>query len=476
MVGAQQARAQAPSKATKAPQLCGLRSAIKRTVFRQSREHKVQERELCCIDQEPHWYSESATREPALTASVLRSDCRLQHLLPLKKSDRDHALNASASERQQLYLLRRADEKVRKLARKNQKLSMMHAKGARRKTQRVGVGKGGSCSLWGIDTYDVDAAIKHAHASMSGEPWDSDEMVEDVSRLATKSYTNNEPVMPKELKDLLLVLAKTECPFERFRAQFLKRHYSALSDALGRCAEGRVLTPTPLSPELQQRFLSACHQNVNDTALGFHGTADSSYKSIFSRGLLVPGEDNEIRVAHGSAYGKGVYIAKPSNPWLSQGFATRYGANKMLVCGVVDDSKNLDQVEKVGTLSMTRKSNDVYHVGDAMVVFDSARVAPLFVAQWKRTRAEDLQPTKQRVNYQASSCQGGHWVRGQWAWEVMKHRRSAWLRKKFPMAVNESRHRRRVISTETKHRISVRYRNPAAYDINWRCFFNSHSI
>merc|ERR1711865_61526 len=180
-----------------------------------------------------------------------------------------------------------------------------------------------------------------------------------------------------------------------------------------------------------------------------------------SRGLLVPGEDNEIRVAHGSAHGKGVYIAKPSNPWLSQGFATRYGANKMLVCGVVDDSKNLDHVEKVGALSMTRKSNDVYHVGDAMVVFDSARVAPLFVAQWKRTRAENLQPTKQRVNYQASPCQNGHWIRGLWAWEVMKHRRSSWLRKKFPMAVNENKHRPRF-------NCRLRSQNPGPYDINWR--------
>jgi len=466
MAGAQQARAQAPFKATKATQLCGLRSATKRTAFRQSREHKVQESDLLRTSQEPHWYGEAATREPVFTASVLRSDCRLQHLLPLKKSVRDLALNASASERQQLYFLRKADEKVRKLARENQRLSVDHAKGARRKTQRVGVGKGGSLSLWGIDTYDVDAAIEHAHATMSSEPWHSDEIlvVQNVPRLATKSNAK-----PKELKDLLHLLAKTGGAFEKFRAQFLTRHYSALSDALGKCAEGRVLIPTPLSPELQHRFLSACHQNVNGTAFGFHGTADSSYKSIFSRGLLVPGEDNEIRVAHGSAHGKGVYIAKPSNPWLSQGFATRYGANKMLVCGVVDDSKNLDQVEKVGALSMTRKSNDVYHIGDAMVVFDSARVAPLFVAQWKRTRAENLQPTKPRVNYQASSCQNGHWIRGLWAWEVMKNRRSAWLRKKFPMAVNENKHRPRF-------NCRLRSQNPGPYDINWRIFFNSHSI
>jgi hypothetical protein len=260
--------------------------------------------------------------------------------------------------------------------------------------------------------------------------------------------------MPKELKDLLHSLAKTGGAFEKFRANFLKLHYSPLSDALGKCAEGRVLTPTPLSPELQHQFLTACHQNVNGTALGFHGTADSSYKSIFSRGLLIPGENNEIRVAHGSAHGKGVYIAKVSNPWLSQGFATRCGANKMLVCGVVDDSKNLDQVERIGALNMTRKSKDVYHVGDAMVVFDSARVAPLFVAQWKRTREENPKPRTQSAvtyfYYGASRC-----VRGRWSWEVMKHRRSAWLRKQFPMAVNGY---------------------TARHGINWRSFFNSHPI
>merc|ERR1719384_1562939 len=89
----------------------------------------------------------------------------------------------------------------------------------------------------------------------------------------------------------------------------------------------------------------------------FHGTNAVNHKSIFNRGLLIPGQDNELQVIHGAAHGRGVYTANVDAAWLSKGFCTQ---PRMLVCAVLDSSEV------------------VRHVGDAMVVARSDHVVPLF--------------------------------------------------------------------------------------------------
>merc|ERR1712187_1011 len=201
----------------------------------------------------------------------------------------------------------------------------------------------------------------------------------------------------------------------------------------------------------------------------------SNHESIFTQGMLIPGEGNDIKVANGSAHGNGVYVAKLSNPWLSQGFVR--GANKMLICGVVDDAKATTLPQRFGFSHATRESNTVRHVGDAMVVFDSSCVAPLFVAEWtseksytgnpastkhrvpsgtRTNKAKERVPRGTRTNEAITSP---FWVTGSWphtryhfprstrcyrtsgmnesllqdwSWKSNKHKRGAWLRKNFP--------------------------------------------
>merc|ERR1712070_4436 len=163
-------------------------------------------------------------------------------------------------------------------------------------------------------------------------------------------------------------------------------------------AEPIELNPAPLSTDVQSRFLEAFSENAGFDRLlpGFHGTDASLHESIFNRGLLIPGRGNELRVLHGSAHGLGIYTANVLSPWLSKGFCT---APRMLVCGILDEKFNpctipdhwagwLFPPPPISTNPCSLAK--VQHVGSAVVIFDSCRVAPLFEASgsaWKGEHA-----------------------------------------------------------------------------------------
>jgi hypothetical protein len=110
----------------------------------------------------------------------------------------------------------------------------------------------------------------------------------------------------------------------------------------------------------------------------FHGTDARKLASIYKNGLLIPGMGNSLRVTNGSAHGLGIYTATVDNPMLSFGFCR--GETSILICGVLDDSARRSEVQYMGNLAVTSASKDVLHVGNAMVIFDIKRVAPLFLA------------------------------------------------------------------------------------------------
>merc|ERR1740121_496394 len=99
--------------------------------------------------------------------------------------------------------------------------------------------------------------------------------------------------------------------------------------------------------------------------------------SIFARGLLIPGRSNSLRVVHGTAHGRGIYVAKVHAARLSAGFA-RSRVEGMLVVGVLDDAVESSASRKLGSFSVGAESPSIRHVGDAMVVFDPSRVLPFF--------------------------------------------------------------------------------------------------
>lgn len=173
--------------------------------------------------------------------------------------------------------------------------------------------------------------------------------------------------------------------FEHFRKRFLEEHGLNFCSHLRSSFGGPLfLKPTPLAEGVQQKFLTATEELEGRLIPTYHGTSEHNFPSIFQRGLLVPYEaNNGIRVANGSAHGVGIYTATMESPQLSLGFIRGpfSRSRQLLVCGLLDDAVSaLAEPKSFGALTVKAESDAVRHVGNAVVIFDSRRVAPLFVA------------------------------------------------------------------------------------------------
>lgn len=208
--------------------------------------------------------------DSARSAKFIKRNKHLHHLLALNRSAREELLTTSEGSRQS-YLLRKADEKARKIIQKNQKLSTAHQRRGRHG------GKGGTC-----DAY----------------------------------------------------------------AQYLEQ--KQLADVARREAEER------------QADLDYFHWL--DMEASYHPDY-LDYLDYLDHFYLHLDMDPDYLGAAG----------------LSLGFV-RGSKKRMLVCGVVDDAVEITANDRRGQFSVTASSNSVLHVGDAMVVFNPAMIAPLFVA------------------------------------------------------------------------------------------------
>lgn len=174
-------------------------------------------------------------------------------------------------------------------------------------------------------------------------------------------------------------------PFDEFRRQFLEKYGEAVSRNLRsvftRCIS---LRPLGLADHVSKEFLANCNckwaARIPDSVRpAFHGTNVKNIPSICHRGLLIPGSRSGVKVVNGSAHGVGIYTARVGAPHLSWGFC-RGIQKQMLVCAVIDDAAFISNAFLAGRFLVTKQSEYVRHVGDAMVVFDQTRVAPLFLA------------------------------------------------------------------------------------------------
>eukprot|EP00415_Alexandrium_ostenfeldii_P000155 UN0155 len=135
--------------------------------------------------------------------------------------------------------------------------------------------------------------------------------------------------------------------------------HDAIHESLAKELLAPVLRPLPVAREVCQRFMRAVESHASDPVCpAYHGSSAKNYPSICKRGLLIPGDGNELSIVHGNAHGRGVYTANVDSAWLSASFIDQ---PHMLVCAVLD-------------------SSCVRHVGDAMVVGNSAHVVPIFEA------------------------------------------------------------------------------------------------
>jgi hypothetical protein len=170
--------------------------------------------------------------------------------------------------------------------------------------------------------------------------------------------------------------------FSMLQLKFLLAHGAALCRSLQRVYRQHLsLVPARVGPEVQQRFLCACagqEKISGQLRPAFHGTRHQNIPSILKNGLLIPGQGNSLRVVNGSVHGVGIYTGQLGycGASLSHGFSH---GGPMFICGVIDDAQPVQQYA-LGIRSVSAESEHVRHVGNAMVIFESRRVAPLFVA------------------------------------------------------------------------------------------------
>lgn len=182
-----------------------------------------------------------------------------------------------------------------------------------------------------------------------------------------------------------------------------------------------VLEPVFPEKNVQRRFLDACKELDHSMLLTYHGTRSANFQSIEQKGLLVPGHGG-VKVAHGSAHGVGIYTAQLGKASLSQGFSD---SSSLFLCAVCDTSEPPEQSQeelnafvpsgshvqtrfprsymfqgkRFGNHQLKQESEEVRHVGDAVVIFKEKCVAPIFIAtvlpsQPKR-EADDLEKALQ---------------------------------------------------------------------------------
>lgn len=160
--------------------------------------------------------------------------------------------------------------------------------------------------------------------------------------------------------------------FDSIQSLFLSWHEASILEAVAEVfGSDARLYEAPVSETVKQRFMAAYAQYPEyELRPAFHGSNVQNYPSIFENGLLIPGDGNSVRMAHGAAHGRGVYTANLNAAWLSRGFCSD---PVMLVCGVLQTSV-------------------VRHVFDAMVVGDSSHVVPLLVCEASSSCHENQLP------------------------------------------------------------------------------------
>jgi len=224
-----------------------------------------------------------------------------------------------------------------------------------------------------LDSETVVDACTQAHGYRRSRRAHQNEPPPMLLKTKLRQHYDAHLVMPKRR-------SKDSSQFEAARYQFLEDHGENFCSRLRGCFGGPMsVKPTPLSGSLQNRFLTACSKLSGEIKPAFHGTDPSNLESIYSIGLIIPGQGNKFRVVNGAVHGRGIYTATMDDPMLSWGFA-RGATRPMLVCAVLDDAEDCDP-HQLGIRTVTKESENVRHVGSAMVVFEPARVTPLFVVR-----------------------------------------------------------------------------------------------
>jgi hypothetical protein len=184
--------------------------------------------------------------------------------------------------------------------------------------------------------------------------------------------------------------------FEHFRQDFLAKHQVSLLQSLQHVFGQTTFEPAPVSDLVKNRFMAALKSAKKSQRMvhaGFHGSAAKNYESIFDRGLLIPGDGNELRVVNGAAFGRGIYIAQEHAAWLSFGFCSE---PRMLICAVID----MGHVKFHGAAMVVSASNHVIPLFEAVSARyqDKIMIVPRLLSRLAKAHVTGKTPNKETVS------------------------------------------------------------------------------
>mmetsp|Transcript_66907 Transcript_66907/g.189125 ORF Transcript_66907/g.189125 Transcript_66907/m.189125 type:complete len:446 (+) Transcript_66907:64-1401(+) len=144
---------------------------------------------------------------------------------------------------------------------------------------------------------------------------------QELAEKAAMSMDNIAASTRKKAEELADMLKERSDDFAWMRQSFLAIHQSSIEWGLG-----AVFGPdfdrrtVPLGSNVITQFMNSIQEMpLAEIRPAFHGTNIANYDSIYQRGLLVPGQGNELTILHGAVHGSGVYTANVDAAWLSKG-------------------------------------------------------------------------------------------------------------------------------------------------------------
>lgn len=146
---------------------------------------------------------------------------------------------------------------------------------------------------------------------------------------------DKEPSQPKEKIPKQKARNYYSSGFEYFRWTFFNKYKQYLLDPFSDAYTVKSIELLPINESVSNRFMNKLQATKEIPSLCYHGTDVKNYKSICQKGLLVPNAQSGIGVVNGSAYGVGIYTSRTA----SYSVSYARGENSLLVCSVIDDSK-----------------------------------------------------------------------------------------------------------------------------------------
>jgi hypothetical protein len=117
--------------------------------------------------------------------------------------------------------------------------------------------------------------------------------------------------------------------------------------------------PRPVANDtLINRFIEHLH---GDFCIAYHATKRENSNSIANRGLLIPDAENGVKVSHGSALGRGIYLAK----------------NMTTACGYLSSTRVTPRFEPNVFVCLINNKGLVYDSDDVVVVERPDHVLPI---------------------------------------------------------------------------------------------------